>query len=144
MRYHLTAGKYYIGDPCYVIRDNDKWAKVCERMEHNPALQTSVLGLDIFLARTQYGDGTYTDRQNNKYSVDSGTIGAVPIELCDPTQNITDLGHIFDFHDGLTIRYNEGKFEFFGRLPEDSPDAVVIDTSYEDDDVSNYGDEEEG
>ena len=30
-RIKLPAGKYFIGDPCYVIQDND-WQKVCDEM----------------------------------------------------------------------------------------------------------------
>ena len=31
MKVTFPAGKYYIGDPCYVI-DDDKWSQVCDQI----------------------------------------------------------------------------------------------------------------
>lgn len=119
-KFVLPAGRYYIGDPCYVLKDD--WDKVCGYLERN---LIGCLGKTIFMACTAYGDGVYSDKKGNDYPVDSGCIGAVPIEL------IKEFGPppcpymIVDFPDGLEINYEGGKFEF---------GDIIIDTLDNEDD----------
>lgn len=106
-KFNLPAGSYYIGDPCYVIRDKD-WEKVCDVLSNTSGV-LNVLSLPFFMAGTAYGDGTYQDNDQNEYPVDSGTLGAVPVELID----IVDPdATIKKFPNGLFIQYENGIFQF--------------------------------
>lgn len=101
----MKAGKYYIGDPCYVL-DEPKydWHKVLKDTLYF-GLFSSPLAMkrDMYKPRdeqhgefpiedndgnlytaavstTKYGDGSYYDEEGNEYGVDAGMIGAIPIE----------------------------------------------------------------
>ena len=78
----LPAGKYYIGDLCYILND-DEWHYHIDQL---------FIGYDrkigIFHTRdnipyanmcTIYGDGYYFDDDETGYYVDSGTIGCFPL-----------------------------------------------------------------
>jgi hypothetical protein len=74
----LPAGTYYIGDPCYVIRDWDEFLNVCGTDKF-----FTFRGYKIFMSYTAYGDGVYVDvEEGGEYPVDSGSIGAIPTALC--------------------------------------------------------------
>ena len=120
--FKLPAGRYYIGDPCYVIREED-WNKVCDEMfkdsEDFECMIIKILEKPFFIGRTAYGDGTYRDQENHQYGVDSGSLGAVPVEI------IKNLGidmFCYDFPNGLVITYKDGNFDFGG---------IVINTNWE-------------
>lgn len=112
------AGEYYIGDICYALSDEvyqkqwgDKYKYACGTHEMTHDGLRNVLSVN----HTTYGDGTYTDTSNNiDFEVDSGTIGIVPITLCDP-QNIIDGkikgGHIIKSITPVMFKSNKGIFE---------------------------------
>lgn len=112
-KYILPAGKYYIGDPCYVIRGAN-WQKVCDELEDG--IYTN-LNHPFFMASTAYGDGSYMDQEGNEYGVDSGQLGAVPIALIETSvAQAESLGIIRDFPDGLIIGYGTGATFEFGEI----------------------------
>ena len=81
----LPAGKYYIGDPCYVI-DDDKWSDFCDILfkgnggSRNDEV-TDFEGHPMFASGTAYGDGSYEGSDGVVYGVDAGLIGIVPVAL---------------------------------------------------------------
>ena len=114
----LQSGTYYVGDPCYVIADEDwlPWLEACD-FTNQDTLIGSVPGKEIDAVgfRTAYGDGMYAMEGENKYGrfedikelgVDSGMIGFVSSVGVTPqsdnfVQKIT-LEH------PTTITYREG------------------------------------
>lgn len=100
------SGKIYIGDPCYVMK-RDLYDKLFDKMNWNVpggcSIETEVLpGVFACAGTTKHGDGWYETG-----SVDSGTIGAVPIEACD--------------QDKLFPKKEPGKFSF--------PEYMIWDTN---------------
>lgn len=76
----LEAGEYYIGDPCYVIAD-EEWDDFLDVFISKDSGFFEYKGHRFFVSSTAYGDGSYEDNFNNTYPVDAGLIGAIPMEL---------------------------------------------------------------
>lgn len=84
MKERFDAGKYYIGDLCYVI-DGKDWGDVVNQSFENDDAHGGVIevyGEYAFMVGTQYGDGLYlaVDRRswgNHDIPVDSGTVGVI-------------------------------------------------------------------
>lgn len=78
----LPAGKYWIGDPCYVLAvdNHELWCELLEQSDffNKPC---EYLGRLIYAFSTEYGDGEYEDQYGNQYGVDAGMIGIVPVEV---------------------------------------------------------------
>ena len=73
--------EYYLGDPCYVIPD-DEWTDFCNTMNYE--------GDDFdFKGETCRVIGTGGDGNFGGLSVDAGIIGVIPVSLCDP-QSLKD------------------------------------------------------
>ena len=141
----LDGGKYFIGDPCYVIRDED-WQRFCEEFlfecDKGTAFNSGYGVFDgrkVFAHGTAYGDGNYEGSNREEYGVDSGTIGAIPVELCDPA-TVEDavergLGTIEFYPNAFDCWYEDGRFNFFnGELVIDTdPDGPSNPDSDQDD-----------
>lgn len=129
----MKAGIYYVGDLCYVIRDDD-WDEVCsitttrtECLHGEFALSD---GRKFAMYGTYWGDGEYSDQQKRRYLVDSGTIGCVLM---------SDLDDIADTHGGQVIEFKE---DFYTSRSDDGVikiGHITINTRSDD----NYDDEEE-
>lgn len=98
MKNILPKGTYYIGDPCYVF-NNESWAELLEKA--NYFLNEEVVefkNMLVFSGGTTFGDGHYLSNVGMEFSVDSGTIGAVPIELVDTDSEFWKrAGKVVDF-----------------------------------------------
>jgi hypothetical protein len=83
--------KVYIGDPCYVFKD-ETWSQICDMIDESYYFNNA--GFDwllitdkrFFIAKTAYGDGSYSlkNHKNQKVSnisVDSGTIACIDFEM---------------------------------------------------------------
>ena len=119
---------FYIGDICYVLDDSiyrGIWAK-----EHNfddGCFEVPGTGYSFAVGSTAYGDGCYCDEHGNRYGVDAGVIGIVPLELCS-TKGGTSLGSVFETP-------GEARFEMFeGRFKFDLPGMNVVNINTGDDD----------
>lgn len=79
----MPAGRYYIGDLCYVLRD-EVWDEVCRlTISSGTCLEgkfTLSDGRDFVMLGTKWGDGTYNDFMGRRYFVDSGTIGCIKVD----------------------------------------------------------------
>jgi hypothetical protein len=85
----MPAGDYYIGDPCYAIRDDNRWNSFCNALwaaegedEGSRPVVFEFEGHKCFVSATNTGDGEYRDNKGNTYGVDAGMIGAIPAALC--------------------------------------------------------------
>ena len=124
----LPAGKYFVGDPCYAVPDA-KWMRVLEETGYLGLYATPESmrqnmnqydgdkygmwlfeGVAIGASSTKYGDGGYFDQNGNCYSVDSGTLGVVPVELIESFDEyaLNTLGRMVDFRTPFTVEYSEG------------------------------------
>jgi hypothetical protein len=129
----MKAGKYYVGDLCYVL--GDRWTEVCDLIivDHNCLDGEFELkdGTKFAIYGTAYGDGVYPDQHGNGYPVDSGSIGCVLVD--DITEGHLDitLGNTFDFEEDFETGEEDGII----RIGE-----IEIDTKGEEED---YDEEEE-
>lgn len=122
----FPAGKYYIGDLCYVIGGEDYDNTVGDGADGFYTNGKHVIGY----FGTAYGDGFYEDTHGRKYGVDAGIIGIAPVALIDEKEG--GLGGIITF---------ENEF-IFGCTPDSTfyvRDAVNPANSFE----IPTGDEEE-
>lgn len=130
----LPAGKYYIGDPCYVF--DESWDRLLESTNY---LQNKgpvdFDGYTLFAYSTAYGDGTYTDQHGNEYPVDAGLLGAIPIELIEVPSGEED-GTILDAPNGLEVYHDNGTF-YFGDI------IIKTDETDPDDFGDPYGEGED-
>lgn len=118
VNYTYPAGKYYIGDICYALSEDvydkqwgDKFNYACGTHEMTSQGVSDVVSVNY----TTYGDGVYTDTFNNiDFEVDSGTIGIVPIALCDPNKVYDDKikgGLVIKSISPINFKSNDGIFE---------------------------------
>jgi hypothetical protein len=130
----MPAGKYYVGDLCYVM--HDEWDEVCglffkDRTDHgcNEGVFTLKDGRKFASFNTAWGDGEYYDVQGRAYGVDAGLIGCIQmldIDLLNPS-NFTRGGQVIDFPSDFAVSSVDGEICF---------GAVRIDTDpdYEEED----------
>ena len=129
----MPAGKYYIGDLCYVM--HDEWDEFCGiTIKDNDVLDGEfVLGDGRRFATygTAYGDGTYRSNIGTNHAVDAGLIGCIRLEdIRDTTyDDISDLGAIVEFDAPFETSELDGVIRF---------GHVVIDTAMEDFDEEDY------
>jgi hypothetical protein len=126
----LPAGTYYIGDPCYVIPDDD-WMDYLDSwpVHPNPHIgwkdgAARYKGKTCWHAGTAYGDGTYEDQYEHTYGVDAGLIGIVPIDLCKgTTRQLQRLGQVVIFNKSIQVYRDEDYTFRFGhiRIPTSDP-----------------------
>jgi hypothetical protein len=94
---------YYVGDLCYIIRDDAQWDKLVRDLyavgdgAARAGMKLSVGDHDVWVATTAHGDGVYALRDAHgdavaAIPVDSGTIGVAPMSL------LTEMIPSADFH----------------------------------------------
>lgn len=113
----LPAGTYFIGDPCYVMDDQD-WLRFCQWFDRVEAGEETEDDLEewngVAAGYTRYGDGTYSTSHGN-FSVDSGMIGVIegsywvsgkPEEL----ERYNDIGMVIEFKQPFEFRCHNSSF----------------------------------
>lgn len=141
----MPAGKYYVGDLCYVL--HDEWDEVCEIIFNTPEPHgvldgefTLKDGRRFAIYSTFYGDGTYFDNYGREYGVDAGSIGCILLDDIDlgNTDNFLDGGNVVEFTD--TFETGGGRFTSNGNKGIIKFGLVEVDTDpvYDDE----YGFEE--
>lgn len=105
----LPAGKYYVGDLCYVM--HPQWDEVCHLMFALNAPDSGEFtlenGVKFASQSTAYGDGTYFDQDNRKYPVDAGLIGCIRVrDIIDPKANLKG-GNIIKFDQPFETSFEE-------------------------------------
>ena len=137
----MPAGKYYVGDLCYVMTDAE-WDLLHpmlfpERQRTMVEGEHFVNGKKIAIYGTAFGDGTYTDQHVHGYDVDSGSIGCILVSDIDASEqeNIVGSGNVHDFPSGFHTS-SDGSCLTFGHIeietdedewPEDDEDEEEED-----------------
>jgi hypothetical protein len=139
-RVTLPAGKYYVGDLCYVL--HDIWKEYCELREdniRNPGEHLVVQGREIVNFNTAYGDGSYQDHAGDfEFWVDSGTIGVIRYSdiIDEERKNIDHDGmQVLDFPKPFDVYIDEYHTIHIGNLAIPTDDATIEgeDNLYEED-----------
>ena len=102
----MTAGKYYVGDLCYVM--HPEWDEVCELLfagRNDGGCNEGEFNLSdgrrFAIFNTAYGDGLYPSNIGSNFSVDAGSIGCIRIDdIRDPEATearMKSLGAIVEF-----------------------------------------------
>jgi len=119
---NLPAGKYFVGDLCYVM--HDEWTEVCDLLfgvTFNPSkdsLDGGVYklkdGRQFALYPTKYGDGEYRSNIGTTHGVDAGVIGCILVDdIRDKTyDNIEDLGAVIEFKQPFETGEHKGVISF--------------------------------
>jgi hypothetical protein len=113
----MKAGKYYVGDLCYVLEE--RWSEVCDLIIDGHKCLDGIFtlkdGTEFAIFSTAHGDGVYSDNTGTRiYPVDSGSIGCVLFsEIDGKTVPIAHgCGNIIDFDDDFDPYESDGIIEF--------------------------------
>lgn len=117
----VSGGKYFLGDPCYAVPEED-WMPLlrsCGFFNESPVGE--VRGHQVLGFRTRWGDGGYFDKYGHSYSVDSGLIGLVPepLHLGTGRYNLARLGRFVEFAEPTTCT-TDGTVLRFGHITIDT------------------------
>jgi len=126
----MPAGKYYIGDLCYVMTD-EEWGQVCALTAPKMGTWGKSTQGEFELADgrrfacydTKWGDGTYYDELGHSYSVDAGIIGCILLEdiKANKYDNLLDLGAIVEFDEPFVTSEHTGLIQFGYIIIETNP-----------------------
>lgn len=128
-RKHIfPAGRYFVGDPCYVIADKN-WDELikntgCFGLNENMDVINWYDGVFYYTGKkcfangTAYGDGVFQDNAGRRYGVDAGLIGIVPVGATDDN-NSSWCGHFIAFEENFIVYENDGIF-YFGNIKIDT------------------------
>ena len=101
--YTLPAGRYYVGDPCYVF--DEKWDYILRNTNFFDGYPRGELTEKIWGHSTKYGDGCYHGDNGRNYAVDAGLIGVVHESLMEHSPD--DGGEIVTFDKPFDCRWEE-------------------------------------
>ena len=128
----FKAGTYFIGDPCYALREDlyDKWGE-----EHNYADGN----YEYFaVGSTAHGDGTYTDSFTlREFGVDAGILGVVNMNFADKKYDIeclNRLGLVIEIKDKLIFEYDNESHTFTYYADDKTIEIQTEDFEDEDED----------
>ena len=138
----MPAGKYFVGDLCYVLRGED-WENVCKLIFQfdGSCLQGEFNlpdGRRFAMFNTAFGDGTYEDQDRNSYDVDSGSIGCTLVSNFSSEEDLSRLGRVVEFKEPFEVSEDRGMIHI-GHLNIETNDTY--DDRY-DDDVFDEWDED--
>ena len=109
----MKAGKYYVGDLCYVFNDED-WQAVCKVIIDGHSCLEGEFNLPdgrrFAVFSTAWGDGEYYDQNGHSYSVDAGSIGCMLVDniTANKYDNLLDLGNIVEMKRDFQCYSNDG------------------------------------
>ena len=108
----MPAGRYFIGDLCYVM--HDKWDLFCEEtiIYDNHSVKDGEFtlsdGTQVASYCTYFGDGLYYDEDGKEYPVDAGLIGCILVSDITDHNPFMDLGRIVEFKEDFETCENNG------------------------------------
>ena len=117
----MPAGRYYVGDLCYVMTD-DEWDEFCSlTIKGDRCLDGEFVmrdGRRFATYGTRWGDGEYQDQHGNCYGVDAGLIGCIRVEdiRADKYANIERLGTIHEFGTDFVTGGGRGEKDWSGTI----------------------------
>lgn len=117
----MPAGKYYIGDLCYVM--HPEWSECCELFfpaNHPPkGVEGEFVlkdGRRFASFSTAYGDGTYRSNIGTEHSVDAGIIGCIRVEDIRDREydqaTLERLGAFVEFTEPFEVSSDQGLLVF--------------------------------
>ena len=124
----MKAGRYWIGDLCYVM--HEVWDEVCEKTTRENECLYGEFRLDDgreFVLHSTGGDGEFQDQQGRRYPVDAGLIGAIRVSDIHNPKAMIDLGYIVEFNSPMES-YKSGDTIVFHGIGTNST-IVRIDCS---------------
>ena len=97
----FSAGSYYVGDLCYVLKEKNgySWKSFCGEWDSKDGGYATIFhfeGQKVFCSNTAFGDGSFYDQRGRSFSVDSGSIGIWPMDKL-PSNINTQGGHVLNF-----------------------------------------------
>jgi hypothetical protein len=122
----MPAGKYYIGDLCYVMAD-EEWREICNIIIQGEKIVDGEFelpdGRRFAIYSTAWGDGEYHDQYGHTYSVDAGSIGCILMSdiRAHKYDNILDLGAVQEFAEPFVTGSQGGQLQFGHVLIETGP-----------------------
>ena len=111
----FPAGKYYVGDLCYVM--HDEWDEVCGLFFEGPNVHGCNQGIfqlkdgrKFASFNTKWGDGSFQDQYGRSYGVDAGLIGCIAIKdiNLDSGDNFTRGGQVIEFDRDFEVHGGTG------------------------------------
>lgn len=130
----MQAGKYYVGDLCYVMTEKE-WDQFCSiTIKGNKCLDGEFEmpdGRKFATYGTAWGDGLYFDQFGNEYGVDAGLIGCIRLEdiSAEKLDNIEELGAVHEFLSDFVTSGGRGEPNWPGTIQFG---RVLIETNPED------------
>lgn len=107
----LPPGKYFIGDPCYGLSENDHhnlWGE--EHRYENGRYDLRNNKRYFAVHNTHWGDGKFYDTKKRRYMIDSGMLSMIHIDLIEDIEKSKKKGNFFHFLEKINFLYNAGKF----------------------------------
>lgn len=98
---------YYFGDPCYAF-SHEEWNNIILTCKNTPIATYNNKNILIF--STSYGDGIYNSDKIKNISVDSGSIGLVPVDIA--TQDVSKLMFKIEFNNETLCENKNGILSF--------------------------------
>lgn len=119
----LPAGNYYIGDPCYAVRGEDRWHQMLsayyaagDGVNNADAHIFEIDGHRCFISCTNHGDGEYRDQHGEKYGVDSGLLSCLPLAVTDSQCFVQEFKKDFPIAVDPGRMHRQGKRIWIGHL----------------------------
>lgn len=134
----MPAGKYYVGDLCYVMT-NEEWNEFCKlTTSGNQCIDGEFNFADgrrFATYGTKWGDGEYRSNVGTSHSVDAGLIGCFRVEdiKANKYDDIESLGAIVDFEKDFKTYENDGLIVLGHVIINTDPDEY-----YEEEDEHEY------
>lgn len=112
--YNIKAGKYWVGDPCYIYPDK-QWQELCRNILN----EDQIVYEGFFIGSTAYGDGGYPifckNVQMGRLGVDAGLLSVIPLSIAQKWPEWKKRKHLgveITVTADSVIEYSNGNFEF--------------------------------
>lgn len=143
----MQAGKYYVGDLCYIMTEAE-WDEFLDLTCEGPRINDGEFqfkdGRRFASYSTMYGDGSYADQHGNEYGVDAGLIGCIRIEdISGEKIEGIECGAVHEFDTDFVTGGGRGSEGWAGTIQFGRVAIETGDSNYEDDenDETDYFDE---
>jgi hypothetical protein len=135
----LAAGEYYIGDPCYILDEDQYDVLLTETqffmqgsVDRGGVMFDKVTGKYFSVFSTKYGDGCYRGNNGFTYGVDAGCISCIPVEMVSEPRYDTDVTAV-QFDRDFEVRYDDGLIVFGDVVINTDPDEYYDEVEEEED-----------
>jgi len=130
----LSPGKYYLGDPTFVLHDKITIGIWGELYNYSNG-KFFIYGEECVFHSTHKGDDVFIDAKKRKYKVVSGVLALISVHLIEDIQTCKNNGHIFEFTKKVKFIYDAGIFYITSdkkRIMIDTRNLEEYDSEYED------------